>query len=144
MSILVTPIALCTLLMLCYVAIREKQLREIFPFIFVEINMLFVWISTGAYFLFSNSIQYTELSFHKLAMDTMLSDAINLAPLNVFMYSWRFLQCLEKEDQTFWQKFLKWFTKISAWLIPITYYTIFIAFFLVNASSTYCGLHPEG
>ena len=63
MSLLVSPIALGALVMLIYVARRDQRFLEIFPLIFVQINMLFVWICTGAFFLFAIAKQCSILDF---------------------------------------------------------------------------------
>jgi hypothetical protein len=68
MSLLVTPIALGALVMLIYVARRDQRFLDIFPLIFVQINMLFVWICTGAYFLFLMATQCSIPDFYWVAV----------------------------------------------------------------------------
>ena len=64
MSLLVSPIALGALVMLIYVARRDQRFIEISPLIFVQINMLFVWICIGAFFLFEIANQCSILDFY--------------------------------------------------------------------------------
>ena len=75
MSILVTPISLGALVMLIYVGRRDRRFLEIFPFIFIQINMLFVWICTGAFFWYRTASQCKVLDLRKLRIEVMLSDA---------------------------------------------------------------------
>ena len=138
MSLLVTPIALGALVMLIYVARRDQRFLEIFPLIFVQINMLFVWICAGAYFLFGIANQCSKLDFELVVVSVMLTNATNLVPLNVFMYSWRYLHSLEKENQGKLKDFLRIFGRISVWAVPVTYYSLYVALSLINALSNFC------
>ena len=120
MSLLVTPIALGALVMLIYVARRDRRFLEIFPLIFVQINMLFVWICTGAFFLYGNANQCRIYGSGRATVSVMLTDTINLVPLNVFMYSWRYLHSLEKDSQGNLRNFFRLFGRISLWAVPVT------------------------
>jgi hypothetical protein len=58
-----------------------------------------------------------------------LAYAIELAPLNIFLYSWRFLATLENEAEI-WvvKRMYRWFARVSIVLLPVSFYCIFTLF----------------
>lgn len=68
----------------------------------------------------------------------MLSDSVILVPLNIFIYIWRFISMLAKDEKGKLGLFYKWFGILSIWLIPFTYYALYIAYFMLNALTAHC------
>lgn len=67
-------------------------------------------------------------SFRVNAMLTFLFEAIVLEPLNLFLYTWRFLVILEEEAESNCVKiFIRWFAIITIFTIPAAFYAIFAA-----------------
>jgi hypothetical protein len=57
-----------------------------------------------------------------------LYTAISLEPLNLFLYTWRFLETLEREENIDWiKKFYRIFAAASICLLPIAFFGVFIA-----------------
>jgi hypothetical protein len=55
--------------------------------------------------------------------------AICLQPLNLFLYTWRLLQTLEKEEKfKFLKVFYRWFAALTILLIPLGFYGIFVTY----------------
>ncbi len=58
-----------------------------------------------------------------------LEDVTYMEPLNLFLYTWRFLSELEQEERNIWIKnCLKWFARISIWLFPLAFCCIVPAY----------------
>ena len=67
-----------------------------------------------------------------------LSNLIFLAPLSVFLYTWRFLRELEQgEKNIFIKKCYRWFARISIVLLPAAFLCIVPAFIVVKAKYFY-------
>jgi hypothetical protein len=67
---------------------------------------------------------------------------IYLEPLNLFLYTWRFLKELEQSvSKPAAKTFLKWFARISIILIPATFISIVIAYIVEVAREEYYLLH---
>jgi hypothetical protein len=55
-----------------------------------------------------------------------LSEAVVLEPFNIFLYTWRFLEFLEKEGEILClQKFYRLFAYLTIILIPLGFYPLF-------------------
>lgn len=66
--------------------------------------------------------------FRVNAMLTLLFQAIVLEPLNLFLYTWRFLVILEEEAESNCVKmFIRWFALITIFTLPAAFYAIFAA-----------------
>ena len=138
MSILVTPVALSAFVLLIYVARRDQRFLEISPLIFMQLNMIFVWISIGTYFLYIRATQCTIYGYRNYLIESLLTNTTNLIPLNVFLYSWRYLTSLENEGKGNWKHVIRLFKKISLWAVPVTYYALYLGLGITNALSNYC------
>lgn len=53
-SMLVPPIVLVTLIKLIHYAYYERRFKDLLPFIFMELNMLFVWVCQGTVWLYND------------------------------------------------------------------------------------------
>jgi hypothetical protein len=66
-------------------------------------------------------------------IDEFLSNLIYLEPLNLFLYTWRFLSELEQSvSRPAAKTFLRWFTRISMLLIPPAFISIVTALIVQN------------
>lgn len=63
----------------------------------------------------------------------MLATAINIGPLNIFIYTWRFLKTLQDDQHGVLKVALKYFRIISILLVPIGYWALYISMSLVEA-----------
>lgn len=55
-------------------------------------------------------------------------------PVNIFLYNWRFLASLEREEENVWiQKVFHWFAAITIWSVPLAYYSLFAGLVYANA-----------
>ena len=141
MAVLVTPIAFGAFVLLIYVARRDQRFLEISPLIFVQVNMIFVWICTGTFFLYNIAGQCTSPTFYNIAIGRMLTNTNNLVPLNVFMYSWRYLSSMENEQKGKWRQLIRLFRIITLWAVPVTYYALYVALVITNSLSIFCALN---
>jgi len=57
-----------------------------------------------------------------------LYDAGLVEPLNIFLYTWRFLSTLEKEAESKYLKsFYRWFARVTIFIFPASFYAILAA-----------------
>ncbi len=71
-------------------------------------------------------------------INSFLVDLIYLEPLNLFLYTWRFLSELEQSvSKPAAKTFLKWFARISIILIPPAFISIVTAWIVENARFEY-------
>jgi hypothetical protein len=77
-------------------------------------------------------------------IEIFLLNVAYLEPLNLFLYTWRFLSELEQSvSRPAVKTFLKWFTRISILLIPAAFISIVTAFIVENARSEYYDYHSN-
>ena len=63
-----------------------------------------------------------------------LDNLTYLEPLNLFLYTWRFLSELESEaNNPKLKKFYKYFAQVSIVIIPVAFITIVPAFIVIEA-----------
>ncbi len=75
-------------------------------------------------------------------IDEFLFSLIYLEPLNLFLYTWRFLSELEQSvSKPAVKTFLKWFARISILLIPPAFISIVTAFIVELARYNYYHFH---
>jgi len=68
------------------------------------------------------------LGFRDQTLTIMLSSAIDLAPINIFLYTWSFINTLERDTENNTMKSIyKWFARISVVLIPVVFYALYAA-----------------
>ena len=66
-----------------------------------------------------------------------------MEPLSLFLYTWRFLSTLEREEENaVIRKAYRYFAAVSAWTVPIFYFSLFIA--SVISSGYYEKVFVEG
>ena len=76
-------------------------------------------------------------NFRNDAIVFFLADLILLEPLNLFLYTWRYLHQLELEETNpLMKRLYHWFSLISILLLPLCYYTLVPAC-LIELSSCY-------
>ena len=69
------------------------------------------------------------LGFRNEAVSALLITAIDLEPLNLFFYTWRFWASLANEQTNKHLKsFYFWFSRGSICLIPATYYAVYAGY----------------
>jgi hypothetical protein len=75
-------------------------------------------------------------------IDIFLVNLIYLEPLNLFLYTWRFLSELEQSvSKPAAKTFLKWFSRISILFIPPAFISILTAFIVEYARYNYYKVH---
>ncbi len=94
--------------------------------------------------VFSNSINGGQIqkdaynSHRNLMVDSFLLSLIYLEPLNLFLYTWRFLSELDQSvSKPAAKTFLKWFARINMLLIPPALISIVTAFIVEYARYEY-------
>lgn len=88
-----------------------------------------MWVCLAYYII----LGYIDEVSHKLVLKEkdlgaenaillFLYDGLLLEPINIFLYSWRFLATLAREEENVTiGKFYSWFATIAGWLVPIVF-----------------------
>ena len=106
-SLLVWPVSLITLVALGIRCYREERLRESLPLLATQINSAIIWgcLAAGQVGLFTNKINGIHIlkgdtfSLRNWIIQEFLQNLIYLEPLNIFLYTWRFLRELEQGEK---------------------------------------------
>jgi hypothetical protein len=70
------------------------------------------------------------------AIYSLLKDALNLESLNIFLYTWRSLAALEREEVHLpTKKALRWYATLTGWTLPLLLYCFYVA--IIIASTYY-------
>ena len=78
------------------------------------------------------------IGFRNYAIKSFLSNFVQLEPLNLFLYTWRFLSQLEREESNiFVQKTYHWLALVLIVLLPVSFYCLVPAYILENAMVDY-------
>jgi hypothetical protein len=71
------------------------------------------------------------------AIYSLVDFATYLEPLNIFMYTWRFLATLEREEKHLpTKKAFHWYAALTGWTIPLLYYSFYVAIAVVQTYYT--------
>jgi hypothetical protein len=149
-SMLVVPVSLTTLIALGWRCYRERRLLQALPLLATQLNSAFIWASAAAYQVgyFNILINGTQIqrgdvfSLRDIMIDSFLLNLIYLEPLNLFLYTWRFLSELEQSvSKPAAKTFLKWFARISILLIPPAFISIVTAYIVENSRYDYYLFH---
>jgi hypothetical protein len=104
LPLLVVPVSLTTLIALGWRCYRERRLLQALPLLATQLNSAFIWACLAAYQVgyFNFPINGTRIqndgltSLRRILIGSFLSKLIFLEPLNLFLYTWRFLSELEQ------------------------------------------------
>ncbi len=144
--LLVVPVSLTTLIALWWRCYRERRLLQALPLLATQLNSAFIWACLAALHVghFNVNINGTQIqndgynSLRNFMIDSFLFNLIYLEPLNLFLYTWRFLSELEQSvSKPVAKTFLKWFARISIILIPAAFISIVTAFIVEDARFLY-------
>ena len=149
-SLLVVPVTFTTLVTLSWRCYRERRFLQALPLLATMLNSALIWACLSTYMVghFSNTINGTQIlkdgsnSLPNLLIKNFLINLIYLEPLNLFLYTWRFLSELEQSvTNPISKTFLKWFARISIFLIPPALITVVVTWIFVRAKWSYYILH---
>ena len=135
-AFLVWPSALFTMFVVGFKSFKQKEFVAMLPLIVSQLNSALIWSCTACAEVgnFNYKINRTPFlsgdvtDFRDTAIKFFLINAINLEPLTLFLYTWRFIATMEREEQNKSLKiFYRWFSVLSISLLPLFYYCVFIA-----------------
>ena len=106
-SLLIPPIALATLLVIGFRSYKSKQVLQSLPLLAIEVNTLVIWLAMAYFVVQQYYLDGKDVyivggktdSFRYNAVTCFLGTAIWLEPMNLFLYTWRFLETLEREEK---------------------------------------------
>ena len=146
MAWLVWPVALTTLAVLGTRCIKEKKFIEALPLLATQFNAALIWgclaaQQVGLFNYIINGTQFlkgSQSSFRNLIITDFHSNLIYLEPLNLFLYTWRFLNQLEQEESNIKVKrFYRFLALFSIVLMPLSFYTVSTALIIQGARFSY-------
>ncbi len=144
--LLVWPLSLITLIALGWRCYWECRLLQALPLLATQLNSTLIWACLGAYEIgyFNLQINGTHiqkdgyLSLRNVTIDYFLFSLIYLEPLNLFLYTWRFLSELEQSfSEPAAKTFFKWFARISILIVPAAFISIVTAFIVEGSRFNY-------
>ncbi len=127
----------------CY---KERRLLQALPLLATQLNGTVIWAclatyQVGQFYYHINGTHIQKDAFSSLRhqmINCFLLNLIYLEPLNLFLYTWRFLSELEQSDSKPAAKtFFKWFARISIIFVPPAFYSIVIAFIVELGMNEY-------
>lgn len=122
--------------MLSYRSYKYQSISESIPLLLSQLNTSFIWacLACNAVGFYNFSINTTHIlkenvfGFRDDAISILLLTAVNLEPLSLLLYTWRFFGTLQNEEENpklrLVLKIVSWFTII---LLPASFYAIFAA-----------------
>jgi hypothetical protein len=95
------------MLMIGYHSYRRKEWLDSLPLFAAELNTALIWSFLSCYEVgnFNYMINKTPMvngdpvGFKNLAIKSMLENSYVLQPLTLFLYTWRFITTLEREEE---------------------------------------------
>ena len=134
------PICVCSVANLLHSAYRNKNFIEMLPLLFSQLNSLLIWIclfcSEIGYYYSSTSrvLQVKGDLFRNISIRYFIGYADFLEPITIFLYTWQLLEALEeRQTNPLFKKINKWYRKISIFLVPSLFLSVFIAIVIVNS-----------
>lgn len=136
-SWLVWPPALASVFALTYKSYKQKQFVTSLPLLASQVNTAFIWMclscaSVGEFYHAISGQEILKGKFFGLRNDViriLLGSAVQLEPLNLFLYIYRFLATLEKEAENKYLKLsYRWFARVTIFIIPLGFYAVFAAY----------------
>ena len=97
MALLVLPVVCPTFVCLAKYGWGNKRFKEILPLLLVQLNAIFVWTCLAIVSAEYRPPQSTHLKSRTAS--NFLAYTYFLLPINTFVYSWRFLESLGREQQ---------------------------------------------
>jgi len=111
-----------------------------------QLNSALIWGCYAAFQVgvFNYEINRTQImkgksySLHFKMVNAFLYSLVYLEPLNLFLYTWRFLDELEQQEKNSCvKKCYKWFARISIVLVPTALICVVIAYIVELATYIY-------
>ncbi len=130
---------------------KEKRFLETLPLLTGQFVSAFIWgcsaaSAVGSFNFDINRSRIMKGQHYSLRNTTItffLLKLIYLQPLNLFLYTWRFLRELEEEAiNSKTKKMFRWFARIIL-LFPVSYLCILPAFIVAFSRADYYQAHLE-
>ena len=150
MAWLVWPPAFASFVLLGYRSYRKKQIIESLPFLASQLNTAFIWVclasyTTGVFNLYTNGnriLNGKNYGLKDFVIQQFLLQAIKLEPLNIFLYTWRFLKILEvEEENNILRHAYRWFARFTIVVVPLMFIAVLLAYVYYGAQEAYYTVH---
>ena len=83
-------------------------------------------------------------SFRNEILTQFINNALFVEPLNLFLYTWRFLKQLRQEESNkILASVFKWLEKISIIVLPLGIILVYPAFNYIDGVDNYALTHPS-
>ncbi len=152
MAFFMFPVPLITMGVLGIRCIKQGRFLDALPLLFTQFNSGIVWTCLAAEQIgvFNTDINFGKimkgkyLSLHDLMLNEFFINLSYLLPLNLFLYTWRFLKELEQEvDSKILKICYRWFAYITIVLLPLAFYCIVPALLVEKSQMLYYNFHDR-
>ena len=111
----------------------QENFIDILPYLLIQVNTVFVWVCTGTYWIWN--IHETPNNYNDQLMSSLLGYAIYLSGMNSFLYTWHFIEAIERDQSCAETKFktIKLLRVASIVLVPLVYICVFIVLIVYEA-----------
>ena len=151
-AFLMFPVPLVTLSVLGVRCIKQGRFLDALPLLFTQFNSALVWSCLVAEQIgvFNTDINFGRImkggyfSLRNLMLNEFFINMTFFLPLNLFLYTWRFLKELEQEaDSKIYKTFYRWFAYITILLVPLAFYTLVPAMLVEKSQYLYYNVHDK-
>ena len=132
MPILVVPTTLLTLGKVTHFAYTKRNFKESLPYFFLLLNTSFVWICQGASWFYL--IEVKTASYSQFLVFELLNDALNVAPISIFIYTWTLIEVVDKGKTNCCNRVLYFYKQSAIFIFPLIFFTFYITEVLTSAS----------
>ncbi len=149
---LVFPVSFTSLSILGMRCYRQKKFLETLPLLFTQFNASLMWGCLAAYEigLFHFNITRTQImkgsmgSLREIEIKFFLQWMIYIAPMNLFLYTWRFLRELEQSVSNKVLKHIcRGFEILTIVVLPPAFYAIITGMLYAGGEEEYYGAKLE-
>ena len=123
----------------CFVdaELQKRQFIQALPLLLCQLNTVFIWgcFSAEKIGYFNHQINQSQTlkgNFYGIRdsiIENILLEAGWLEPLSLFLYTWRFLDVIEKEEENWLLKrFYMWFSTVTIICMPLGFYSIYATY----------------
>lgn len=134
-AFLIAPVVLTTFIWVTRYGVVNKRFTEILPLIVIQAISLFIWSCLACEQIgwfneqISGHISIRGTDARRGAIECMLDYALLLEPVNMFLYTWRFLSTLERDEKHKTVKLIyRWFARITIFTVPIAFFSIYASY----------------
>ena len=134
LPILVLPISFCSLIRTIQSAVQTNNWRSMIPLITTQLISVYIWTCQACLFIgyyrlvTSGESQIHGSIFRNYFLATIMSTALDIDAVNVFLYTWQLIPTLKiEETNSYLARIYKYYYKFSIWTIPFGFLVLYVS-----------------